>query len=229
MKPFLSSLPPWYRSLWAYMLYFLFAIGALYYVYYRLRKSRQTLIRRNEEQLAQQKQRFKAAAEEKDREIETLRDEKVEAELRLKNTELVQSRVNIVRKNEMLQEIKKAVQSMRNSASEDNLPLLKRKISKLLAQIDTSLGHDDDIQAFQTSFDAVHHDFFKVLDERFPGLSHKEKMMCAYIKMNMLTKEMAPLLNISVRGVEIGRYRLRKKLGLDERENLAVFLQKLSE
>lgn len=53
--------------------------------------------------------------------------------------------------------------------------------------------------------------------------------MCAYIKMNMLTKEMAPLLNISVRGVEIGRYRLRKKLGLDERENLTVFLQNLTE
>ena len=224
-----TVLPPWYRSWWAYLLYLLFIAGALYYAYYRLRESRQTLIRRNEEQLAQQKRRFRAAAEEKDREIETLRDEKVEAELRLKNTELVQSRVNIVRKNEMLQEIKKSVQSMRNSASEDNLPLLKRKITKLLAQIDTNLDHDDDIQAFQTSFDAVHHDFFKVLDERFPGLSHKEKMMCAYIKMNMLTKEMAPLLNISVRGVEIGRYRLRKKLGLDERENLTAFLQKLSE
>ena len=224
-----TILPPWYRSWWAYLLYFLFCTGILYYAYYRFRESRQTLIRRNQEQLAQQKQRFKAAADEKDREIETLRDEKVEAELRLKNTELVQSRVNIVRKNEMLQEIKKSVQSMRNSASEDNLPQLKRKITKLLAQIDTNLDHDDDIQAFQSSFDAVHHDFFKVLDERFPDLSHKEKMMCAYIKMNMLTKEIAPLLNISVRGVEIGRYRLRKKLGLNERENLTAFLQKLSE
>lgn len=224
-----TVLPPWYRSWWAYMLYLLLAGGAMYYAYRRMMKSKQKLIRRNEEQLALQKRQFKVVAEEKDREIETLRDEKMEAELRMKNTELVQSRVNIVRKNEMLQEIKKAVQSMRNSISEDNVPLVKRKISKLLAQIDTNLGHDDDIQAFQSSFDAVHHDFFKILDERFPGLSHKEKMMCAYIKMNMLTKEMAPLLNISVRGVEIGRYRLRKKLGLDERENLTVFLQNLTE
>lgn len=224
-----TILPPWYRTWWAYLIYIVLAVAALYAGYRRLEASRRRLIRRNEEQLARQQQQFEAETEEKDREIETLRDEKLEAELRMRNTELVQERVNIVRKNEMLQEIKKAVQSIHNSISEDNVPLVKRKISKLLAQIDTNLGHDEDVQAFQTSFDAVHHDFFKVLGERYPELSHKEKMMCAYIKMNMLTKEMAPLLNISVRGVEIGRYRLRKKLGLDERENLSVFLQRLSE
>lgn len=75
----------------------------------------------------------------------------------------------------------------------------------------------------------VHNNFFRVLDKKFPELSHKEKMLCAYIKMNMLTKEIAPLLNISVRGVEIGRYRLRKKLGLDERANLTKFLQGLED
>ena len=53
--------------------------------------------------------------------------------------------------------------------------------------------------------------------------------MCAYIKMNLMSKEIAPLLNISLRGVEIARYRLRKKLGLEEGENLAGFLQKLDD
>ena len=56
----------------------------------------------------------------------------------------------------------------------------------------------------------------------------KDKMLCAYIKMNLLSKEIAPLLNISLRGVEISRYRLRKKLNLAEGENLAEFLQKFS-
>ena len=59
-------------------------------------------------------------------------------------------------------------------------------------------------------------------------LNNKEKLLCAYLKMNLLSKEIAPLLNISLRGVEISRYRLRKKLGLEEGANLAEFLQKFS-
>lgn len=61
-----------------------------------------------------------------------------------------------------------------------------------------------------------------------PELSNKEKLLCAYIKMNLLSKEIAPLLNISLRGVEISRYRLRKKLGLEKGSNLTEFLQKFS-
>ena len=57
---------------------------------------------------------------------------------------------------------------------------------------------------------------------------NKDKLLCAYIQMNLLSKEIAPLLNISLRGVEISRYRLRKKLGVEEGENLAEFLQKFS-
>lgn len=59
-------------------------------------------------------------------------------------------------------------------------------------------------------------------------MTHKEKLLCAYIKMNLLSKEIAPLMNVSLRGVEISRYRLRRKLGLEEGENLSEFLQKFS-
>lgn len=222
-------LPPWYRSWWAYTLYILMALAMLYAIYHRIKKSKTLLITRNKEMLANQEERFKIESEKKDKKIETLKDENLMIELRSKSDELISSHVNNVRKNEMLSEIKKTVQGIYNTMSEENLPNAKRRISKLLKQIDTNISHDDDIKAFQNSFDAVHHDFFKVLDEKYPGLSHKEKMLCAYIKMNMLTKEIAPLLNISVRGVEIGRYRLRKKLGLDERANLTKFLQKLAD
>ena len=64
----------------------------------------------------------------------------------------------------------------------------------------------------------------KRLHERHPGLSNNERMMCAYLKMNLSTKEIAPLLNISVRGVETMRYRLRKKLGLEREDNLTDYL-----
>lgn len=72
---------------------------------------------------------------------------------------------------------------------------------RLVNQIDINLEHDSDLDNFQNSFNAVHDDFFKKLDTQYPQLSYKDKMLCAYIKMNLMSKEIAPLLNISVRGV----------------------------
>ena len=209
-KPIMASLsfrvlPPWYRSWWAYTLYALLLAAAVYEVIRRLQKNTQKL----------------------NQKIETLEDEKVQIELQSKQNELMLSRMNVVRKNEMLQEIKKTAVSLNNSLSEDNLPNIKRKMVRLIGQIDTNIEHDDDLEAFKGDFDAVHSGFLKILSERFPQLTHKDKMLCAYLKMNMMSKEIAPLLNISVRGVEISRYRLRKKLGLSDKENLTEFLQRL--
>ena len=63
-----------------------------------------------------------------------------------------------------------------------------------------NIEHDDDLQAFQSTFDSVYHDFFRKLEEAYPELNNKDKLLCAYIKMNLLSKEIAPLLNISLRG-----------------------------
>ena len=143
--------------------------------------------------------------------------------MRHKSEELIRTTLNIVRKNEILLDIKKEVLGISHSISEENLVSLRRKTLRLLGQIDTNIEHDDDLQAFQSTYD-----FFKKLEEAYPELNNKEKLLCAYIKMNLLSKEIAPLLNISLRGVEISRYRLRKKLELEEGANLAEFLQKFS-
>jgi len=73
----------------------------------------------------------------------------------------------------------------------------------------------------------VHNNFMKKLREKHPDLSNSERLMCAYLKMNLSTKEIAPLLNISVRGVETTRYRLRKKLGLDRDDGLIDYLMSI--
>lgn len=221
-------LPPWYRSWWAYTLYLLMLGAIIYYAIYRIRESKQKLVRKNQEQMERQQRIFDTISEEKDKKIESLRIEKTEIELRIKNDELINSQLNVVRKNEILQDIKSAVTKITNSIDEDNLPSAKRRLIKLMTQINTNISHDEDLQAFQGSFNAVHHDFLNILSERFPDLSHKEKMLCVYIKMNMQTKEIAPLLGISVRGVEISRYRVRKKLGIEERGSITDFLQKLT-
>ncbi|MNL47866.1 Bacterial regulatory protein, luxR family [compost metagenome] len=84
-------------------------------------------------------------------------------------------------------------------------------------------GKDDWI-LFEQNFDEVHEQFFKRLRQIYPTISPSELRLAACLRMNLSTKEMAPVLGISVRGVEIKRYRLRKKLGLDNDANLAQFM-----
>ncbi len=72
----------------------------------------------------------------------------------------------------------------------------------------------------------VHNNFMKRLSADYPALTLSERKMCAYIRMHLSTKEIAPLLNISVRGAETMRYRLRHKLGLDKNASLTEFLNR---
>ena len=221
-------LPPWYRTWWSLALYGLVAILLLLYAYSRQVKARKRAEQRQKQELHRQEQAFRRESELKDEEIDSLKAENLQAELRHKSEELARTTLNIVRKNEILLDIKKEVQSIYRSIKEENLVALRRKSLRLLGQIDTNIEHDKDLETFQSSFDSVHHDFFQRLSQAYPELTVKERMLCAYIQMNLLSKEIAPLLNISVRSVELARYRLRKKLRLSEGENLAEFLQRFS-
>jgi DNA-binding CsgD family transcriptional regulator len=76
-------------------------------------------------------------------------------------------------------------------------------------------------------FNNIHTSFTQSLKEKFPNLSANDIKMCAYLRMNLSTKEIASILNISARGVEISRYRLRKKMDLENATNLTDFLLRL--
>lgn len=221
-------LPPWYRSYWSIIIYIAAGCLLLFYIYSRIIAGRKRLLMQKELEIYRQKQEFKKESELKDQKIDSLKEEKLQAELWHKSEELIRTTLNIVRKNEMLIEIKKEVLGISHAINEENLVFLRRKTLRLLGQIDTNIEHDDDLQAFQTTFDSVHNDFFSRLEKVYPELNNRDKMLCAYVQMNLLSKEIAPLLNISERGVEISRYRLRKKLNLKEGESLVDFLQKFS-
>lgn len=223
-------LPPWYHTWWFRTASGLAIIAVLSFAAFRLYSWRHRRLMKKMHELYSQQQVFKEESEKKDTEIDQLREENLQAELNHRSEELMRTTLNIVRKNEMLHNIRKEVVNLSHSINEEtpDLVAMRRKVLRLLGQIDTNIEHDNDLEAFQTSFDSVHHDFFRQLEAAYPSLTLKEKLLCAYIKMNLLSKEIAPLLNISVRGVEISRYRLRKKLNLTEGENLTEFLCRFS-
>ena len=110
---------------------------------------------------------------------------------------------------------------MRKNAKD---PIVRKELKQVLSVLTDDTRLEDDWDNFSIHFDKVHADFLKRLKKDYPKLSPKDQKLAAYLRMNLSSKEIAPLLNISVRGVEISRYRLRKKLGLTTGTNLSEWM-----
>ncbi|MEO0895659.1 MAG: FGGY family carbohydrate kinase [Bacteroidota bacterium] len=110
---------------------------------------------------------------------------------------------------------------------EKNGPSSQKEVAELRSRISEQLGKERKWEAFEEHFDLLHNDFFQKVHEICPSLSMQELKMCAYLKMKLSTKEIASYMNLSTRGAETCRYRLRKKLGLKKGENFHAFLQEL--
>ena len=193
--------PPWYRSAWAFGFYTLLAIT----LFWRIEKINRARLERQRLYLEEEKERELARQRaEAEREILVL-------EVQNKSRELSNAALNLIRKNEVLQRLKDDLLDSKNDP---------RALQKIMRLIDEHLEGDHDWEIFEESFNRVHDDFFKRLMHDFPDLTPGDMRLAAYLKMNLASKEIAPLLNISVRGVENKRYRLRKKLGLPEEANL---------
>ena len=223
-----TILPPWYRSIIAYIIYVSLIITFLIALYEKTIKKQKKIIHQKGEELIAQTKRYEEETQLKNREIFELQNENLKNELQYKTQELNGYILNTIRKNEMLEEVKKnAIKISKAIDEEKQLSVVKQKVVRLISQIDSNIEHDTDFEVFKSNFDIVHQDFFKFLDEKFPGLSRNDKILCAYLNMNLSSKEIAPLLNISTRGVEVNRYRLRKKMNLDREVNLSDYLHKL--
>jgi len=201
---------PWYLSIAAILFYILLGVGLLYLIIYLTRRH----YNRKAEILAQKKS-------------EEMQKEQMRLDVESKADDLAASTMDLMRKNELLQnisaQIDKAIEGVKNGDEKDAQLRRLRQVSSL---IDENIEHDDNWKKFQGNFDVVYNDFLKRLDEQYPGLSVSDKKICAYIKMDLSSKEIAPLLNMTIRSVEMTRYRLRKKLGLQQGENLTDFLQR---
>lgn len=199
-------LPPWYRTIWWYVTCCLLTILALFVAYWWMKKHLQTKHLR----------RMKAQEAAHLREM----NEQLQNEIEEKNAELFTQTSFIIRKNELIMKLKEMVENISARNSQKSLAPLYQKVNNLLIN---NLDTEDDWQMFLIKFEQKHRNFFKTLKEVYPLLTNNDLRLCACLKLNMDTKDIASLMNLSIRAVENNRYRLRKKLNLQPTQNLNEF------
>lgn len=217
--------PPFFRSRQALFLYismFLLGVSTIIILVRRrisrvrfYEKEKHTAVFQKKEQQLE-KDRLTAQ-----RELERITIEKLEADMRHKNKELVNSTHHIIRKNKILNTVKQELAKLSNQAKSE---LVEQELKKISRKIDRDINNEKNWEVFDRYFDEVHQKFLSRLKDEHPELSPKDLRLASYLRMNISSKEIAPLLNISIRGVEISRYRLRKKMQLDRHTNLTEYL-----
>jgi hypothetical protein len=209
-----SVKPPWYRTIWAYLVYGILLIQLLYLVSRYTKLQQQKTMRLKEVQ--HQEEVLKA-----EKEIIKLNNEKLEGELAHKNKELASSAMHIVHNVETIQKVKTALLEAIEAVHDGEA---KAHIRKVLRSIASEMSLENNWEQFELHFNQIHQDFLVRLRKEFPGLTHNDIKLISYLKLNLSSKEIAPLLNLSVRGVEASRYRIRKKMNLSPSVNLTEFI-----
>lgn len=221
-------LPPWYRSVAAYICYFILALLALWYLYrwddIRVKRKKEQAVVEKDKKMHEMEEAFEAEKDRREKQIMQLEKEKLEYDLQHKSQEMANLMINFVRKNEMLTEIKSEIFKVASSLKGEGAREGKQLLLVINGKIDSNIQSDEVLKRIEEQFDLIHNNFMKRLYAKHPSLSNNERMMCAYLKMNLSTKEIAPLLNISVRGVETIRYRLRKKFDLEREDSITDYL-----
>ncbi len=143
----------------------------------------------------------------------------MDSELEHENKKMDTQSIQQQKRANDLQEITRQLQQARMLFKPSNQPLIDRTIALLKGQEDDEQWHE-----FESRFERVHIGFLKNLQKKYPTLSLTEKRLCAFLRLNMTTKEIANIMHVSSRAVEQSRYRLRKKLGLDKKQDLNNFL-----
>jgi DNA-binding CsgD family transcriptional regulator len=214
-------LPPWYFAPWAICVYALIFVSFNYIFFIWLRKLfvKQQLNHQEEQKRLQYLHQLELEKSEK--EIVKLKNEKLEAAIEHKNKELASAAMHIVQKGELLGNVREEMMRIKKGINGAGSPEEFKKMLKILNEENKM---DKDWEQFAIHFDNVHSDFLRILKETYSNLSAHELKLSAYLRMNLSSKEIAQLENISVRGVEISRYRLRKKLKIPSETNLFEFL-----
>ncbi|WP_051621112.1 triple tyrosine motif-containing protein [Leeuwenhoekiella sp. MAR_2009_132] len=202
---------PWYLSITLLIIYviLLLIIFITIHIFNRkfYKKQKQRLIEINA-------RKIELSRYENERRIMQLENEKLIQDVESKNRELAASTMSIVKKNELLNAIKKELKPSNDDGD----------MKSVIKIIDKNLNPKKDWEFFSQAFNNADKDFLKKIKSKHPKLTPNDLKLCAYLRLNLSSKEIAPLLNISVRSVEIKRYRLRKKMDLEHEEGLVEYI-----
>lgn len=211
---------PWYMSWWAILIYIALFLLFLF-LSFTIVRSR---IRMRDERLAAEKM---AEIHQQQMRILELERERVEYNLKAKSKELNSVLLNQVNRNEMAQSIQQDVHRIYEILESDDKEGAKKALRQLETRLGAGMHADKDWQRFEENFDFVNDSFIRKLSDRFPWMNKQERKLCVYIYMGLQTKEIAPLLNLSNRGVEMMRYRTRRKMELDAQANLKAYFEEM--
>ncbi|MCB0472976.1 MAG: LuxR family transcriptional regulator [Flavobacteriaceae bacterium] len=194
---------PWYLSNPMLLAYFIL-IMLVFYIVHRINKYYYNKELKNK-QLESEKL------------IMHIKNEQLNQDIENKNRELTLSKMSIIKKNELLNNIKK---ELRNEDEEKN-------VGSVIKLIDKNLNNTKDWEVFVKAFNNTDKGFLDKMKTLHPDLTPNDLRICVYLRMNLTSKEIAPLLNISVKSVETKRYRLRKRMNLPHEESLVNYILSL--
>ncbi len=214
--------PAWYKTIWAYFLY----AGVAFAFFYLVNKWQKRKLRMQQQQFEEEQKKLKyihqLEVEKNEKEIIKLQNEKLVNEVIYKNKELADVSMHLVERSDALLKVKDELQRLYKKTGENH------DIKKAIQLLNDVEKNNSNWEQFATHFDEINNDFLKKLKAKFSALTNTDLKMCTYLHLKLSSKEIAQLMNISVRGVEISRYRLRKKLSIPQEKNLFDYLLEIS-
>ena len=203
---------PWYATTFALVIYLILAIIAAYLI----NRAYKNYYHRQKEKLIEENNRLLEIKElENEQELMRFKNDQLQLEFENKNRELAVSTMNLIKKNELLSTIK---DDLKKTGEGD------KSFKSVITTINKNINEDDTWDMFKEAFNNADKDFLKKIKKIHPLLTPNDLRLCAYLRLNLSSKEIAPLLNISVRSVEIKRYRLRKKMDLQHELGLVEYI-----
>jgi len=212
--------PPWYKTIWAYFIYLLLA-SCLFYFFRQAQQRASALQQRKfDARVAELHYIHQLEKDKNEKEIVKLKNERLEHEIQSKTKELASTSMQLMENSGALTRLRMELTKLDKGMETDDL----KRITSLLKDVESNTSNWDQ---FATHFDELNDGFLHRLKLKHPTLSRNDLKVCAYLRLHFTSKQIAQLQNISVRGVEIHRYRLRKKLGIETEQSLNDYLSNI--
>ena len=208
-----AILKPWYATNFAIIFYIIVIMIMAHFI----NKAYKKHYNKQREKLIEENNLLLEIKElENSQELMKLRNEQLSQDVDTKNRELAVSTMSLIKKDELLTLIK---EDLKNTSDEGS-----KSIKSVITNITKNISQEDSWNVFKEAFDNADKDFLKKVKLAHPLLTPNDLRLCAYLRLNLSSKEVAPLISISVRSVEIKRYRLRKKMELSHEQGLVEYI-----